>query len=175
MGGTGLCECGCGGHTRLAPQNNTKRGWKVGEPIRFLPGHNQRGKRSGSHHLDANGYIRVSVLSSPTNIYEHIVVAEKALGRKLPIKAQVHHVDEVRSNNRNNNLVICEDCAYHRLLHLRKEALEQCGNPNYRRCGFCCKFDDPGNLMPRKGQGSGQHHKCWAKYKRKRRNKHGRN
>lgn len=36
----GLCECGCGEKTRIAPQTDRKRGWVRGEPIRFKQGHN---------------------------------------------------------------------------------------------------------------------------------------
>src|SRR3990167_9989532 len=48
----------------------------------------------------------------------HILVAEKALGRPLPEGVEVHHHDENRQNNSNSNLVICQDVAYHRLLHV---------------------------------------------------------
>jgi hypothetical protein len=35
----GLCECGCGSTTRLAPYTDSARGWVKGEPLRFLRGH----------------------------------------------------------------------------------------------------------------------------------------
>jgi hypothetical protein len=35
----GLCQCGCGGKTRLAPQRNGRLGWVKGEPIPCLPHH----------------------------------------------------------------------------------------------------------------------------------------
>jgi hypothetical protein len=38
----GLCECGCGQPTRLAPMTDRKRGWVKGEPIRFVHGHHRR-------------------------------------------------------------------------------------------------------------------------------------
>ena len=63
-------------------------------------------------------------------VLEHIVIAEKALGKYLPAGAEVHHVDSVRDNNANTNLVICQDSKYHRLLHTRKRVYEAGGNPN---------------------------------------------
>lgn len=51
---------------------------------------------------------------------EHIVLAEKALGRPLPKGAKVHHMNEVPWDNHTYfNLVICPDQAYHMLLHKR--------------------------------------------------------
>ena len=42
MSATGLCECGCGERTPLAPQTNTQRGWVRGEPLRFVNHHASR-------------------------------------------------------------------------------------------------------------------------------------
>jgi hypothetical protein len=77
---------------------------------------------------------------------EHIVLAEKALGKKLPVGAQVHHVDYNRSNNGPFNLVVCPNQEYHYLLHVRTDAMLACGNPNFRKCRFCGQYDDPVNL-----------------------------
>jgi hypothetical protein len=38
----GLCQCGCGEPTTLAPQTSAARGWVVGMPVRFVSGHNGR-------------------------------------------------------------------------------------------------------------------------------------
>lgn len=35
----GLCQCGCGGRTLLAQQTRSDRGYRKGEPIRYLPNH----------------------------------------------------------------------------------------------------------------------------------------
>ena len=78
---------------------------------------------------------------------EYRLVAEKALGKPLPKSAVVHHVDYDEHNNDPSNLVICQDQAYHFMLHNRTNALEACGNPNYRKCGVCGEYGDPTNML----------------------------
>lgn len=68
---------------------------------------------------------------------QYRVIAERAFGKTLPKKAHVHHVDENGFNNRNNNLVICEDQCYHQYLHVRIRAYRETGNPNARKCSIC--------------------------------------
>lgn len=89
-------------------------------------------------------------------------VAEKALGRKLPEGAVIHHVDEDRSNNASSNLVICPDESYHRLIHVRMRAMKACGNPDYRVCVICGKYDDPGQMQLKRNNynGSYRHPMC---------------
>lgn len=36
----GFCRCGCGQKTKISPETNNAKGWKKGEPRRFLSGHN---------------------------------------------------------------------------------------------------------------------------------------
>lgn len=38
----GLCQCGCGESTRLAPYTSTRMGWRQGWPLRYVKGHNRR-------------------------------------------------------------------------------------------------------------------------------------
>lgn len=81
-----------------------------------------------------------------TTRYEHTAMAERAIGRPLPTGAQVHHVDGNKKNNAPSNLVICQDQAYHRLLHVRAATVRAGGDPNThkacRDCGSVKPFSD---------------------------------
>lgn len=83
---------------------------------------------------DAAGYVYVNETSEPVYAEteaqafmqmrkEHIVLAEKALGRPLPKGSQVHHVNSNKGDNGRGNLVICQDAKYHSLLHRRTRKL----------------------------------------------------
>lgn len=78
--------------------------------------------------------------------YEHIRIVEAVLGRKLPIGVRVHHVDYDGTNNAHSNLVVCPNESYHKLLHIRQAAMETCGNPDWRKCTHCQKYDDTANM-----------------------------
>lgn len=55
---------------------------------------------------------------------EHVMVAEKALGRRLKKGELVHHIDGDGQNNQNSNLLICST-GYHTRLHGRMSYLYQ--------------------------------------------------
>ncbi len=97
-------------------------------------------------------------------VCEHTLIAEKALGKKLPKGVVVHHVNEIKTDNRNSNLLICT-ITYHRLIHTRIEALKESGNANHRRCYLCRKYDDPNNLSFAK-RGKVYHKHCASEYVR---------
>src|ERR1017187_10399932 len=78
--------------------------------------------------------------------FDHVRIAERVLGRLLPLGAVVHHVDEDRLNNAHSNLVICPNRAYHNFLHQRIDALKACGNIDWRKCRRCHTYDDPINM-----------------------------
>lgn len=76
----------------------------------------------GEGTTNSGGYRVIPVEGKPT--YEHIHLAEKALGRKLPPSAIVHHTTRDRSDNHGPfKLVICPDQSYHMLLHYRAKIL----------------------------------------------------
>lgn len=92
------------------------------------------------------GYWRIQV--DGKSVRRHVHAAEKALGKKLPIGAKVHHVDEDRQNDSKTNLVVCPNDAYHALLHQRARAYDACGNANFARCYVCKTYSDPQTMKP---------------------------
>lgn len=122
-----LCECGCGLPAAIATRTNGRT--KKGQSCRFKAGHKGRSRT-------ATGYRK---RQTPRGvIWEHIVVAETVLGKRLPLGAEVHHVDGTRRNNAPANLVICQSHAYHGLLHVRARVVRAGGNPNTDRiCSRC--------------------------------------
>lgn len=91
----------------------------------------------GGRTYDPAGYVMLNV-GSRRPVQEHICIAQRALGRPLPRGAQVHHVNEVKDDNRPANLVICQDQAYHSLLHTLTKIRRAGGTPFVDRwCSFC--------------------------------------
>ena len=103
-------------------------------------------------------------------VLEHILICERVLGKPLPVGAEIHHVDGNGSNNQNSNLIICQDRAYHMLLHIKEHALKACGNSSWRRCSICKKHDSVDNLVYRNRNsrnGDSYHHNSCRKLYRK--------
>lgn len=135
---TGLCKCGCGEKTRPRWSSNARLGWTKGEPQDFVYRHKK--PTSEADRSQSGPYV----LTGPhTKLREHRMIAERVLGRSLPSSAQVHHIDGNGRNNVNNNLVICQDMSYHRLLHVRHEVLKAGGNPNTESICRGCKRPRP--------------------------------
>lgn len=61
-------------------------------------------------------------------VRSHRLRAEMALGRPLPPKAIIHHADGSKRDDA--PLVICQDHAYHMLLHRRMRVKALGGDPN---------------------------------------------
>lgn len=154
---TGFCECGCGAATRPARQSDSKRGYVKGQPYRFVPGHNQRLKRRTD-----GGYFAVyapQTIAGTKTV--HSLIAERALGRPLPRGAEVHHVDGNRQNNAHANLVICQDKAYHKLLHVRARIVRAGGNPNTEKiCCACQRLKALGEFNQRRAHSTGRQNIC---------------
>lgn len=71
--------------------------------------------------------------------FAHRIRAEKALRKELPLEAVVHHAND-------KVLIICQNEAYHKLLHRRERALKKSGHANYCLCNRCRGYDSPEHL-----------------------------
>ncbi len=124
--------------------------------------HNWRGGFTVSSH----GYLQIFLpdhqrASQTGYVYDHILRAEKALGKPLPQEAKVHHANGTKTGP----LVICQDEAYHQLLHRRMRALKACGHANWRKCSYCKQYDDPKNMFINKNKS--YHKECRNQHDRK--------
>lgn len=54
---SGLCMCGCGEPTPIAPQSSKKQGWVLGEPVRFIRGHQHRKPGIPDYIEEDHGYV----------------------------------------------------------------------------------------------------------------------
>lgn len=157
-----LCECGCGNPAPIAKKSNTKRGHIKGHPIRFISGHHNW---NGGKTYSGDGRLLINKTRHPRAnsvgfVRNSVLIAEKALGKFLDKKHPVHHFDNNTGNDKNRNLVICEDQAYHLLLHQRKRAYDACGNASWLKCYICQQYDDPKNLYIYPKGNSGYHKHC---------------
>ena len=103
-GNASLCECGCGGQTKVSTTTDARRGAVLGKPRRFLPGHNAR-SAPGPDYLEidmelstpcwiwqkgkTNGYGRIRVDGRP--VYAHRAYYQRFVG-PIPDGWVVHHL-----------------------------------------------------------------------------------
>lgn len=97
------------------------------------------------HHLAAvNGYA-----------YEHRLVAEKILGRRLRPGELVHHINGIKTDNRPENIEVCKSIAHHYLRHRKQSSNRRLPDEENKQLDCACgcgerflKFDKSGR--PRK-------------------------
>lgn len=129
----------CDGHHK-----RFKKGKPLEEPFQI----HKRGVITG---LSDGGYIKVRI--DGISKAEHVWMAINALGKDLPKGVEVHHINGIRWDNRPENLVICPDRAYHKLIDQRTKAFETCGHADWIKCYTCKQYDDPLNFIFRKNKG----------------------
>lgn len=130
-------------------------------------------QETGSLVTMGGGYL-TQTIGGETKLH-HVRVVEAAIGKCLPKGAEVHHVNEITSDNRPENLVVCPNRQYHMILHARQRALDASGHANWRKCSYCKEYDDPKNMtgLASRGQLLNRfyHKQCAAKDVRERKAK----
>jgi len=76
-----------------------------------------RCKPIGSTFVDYQGYVRVKIAEPNIWEREHRVVMAEHLGRSLLPTEVVHHINEVKADNRKENLQLFENQAEHQRHH----------------------------------------------------------
>jgi hypothetical protein len=121
--------------------------WNVGE---------KNGLWKGGRTITQHGYVLVRVgtdhhLADVRGYaYEHRLVAEEDLGRRLRPGEQVHHINGDTTDNRPENLKVAESYAHHRVYHRHNSNRRLPGSPNpITKCKCGCgqrfhKYDEWG-------------------------------
>jgi hypothetical protein len=107
-----------------------------------------------NRHITNKGYAKINMPSHPRadakgRVLEHIVIIEQTIGKYLPPQAVSHHVNEIRSDNRKSNLVLCNDVAYHQLLHVRLRSYKAVGKVGNHFCLTCKTWQSDNNFYLR--------------------------
>lgn len=129
----------------------------------------KRCSKTGAHNNNwnggrrrSNGYVLALVPDHPCAddkgyVEEHRLVAERMLGRILPREAVVHHINEIRDDNRPKNLMVLPNQSAHIALHneMRRIAALRAvgGDPAVHQLCTKCKTAKPFDEFHRSKKG----------------------
>jgi hypothetical protein len=154
----GYCYCGCGQRTTINEQTKIRDGYKKGEYRKYVRGHRFKNIHAINYKNGLGGYGKnhgYKYVYNPEHpkaskrgeVAEALMVIEYHLGKYLSKGAIIHHVDGNKLNNNPSNLMVCENRGYHRVIHRRMKALNECGHADWLKCEVCKKYDEPSNMF----------------------------
>ncbi len=94
-------------------------------------------------------------------------VVESMVGHIVGRGVNFHHIDHDREHDVWINIIPFEDQAAHSFFHARERAREACGNPGWRKCGYCHEYDDPENMYITPNGENAWHQECQNRYRRR--------
>jgi hypothetical protein len=77
---------------------------------------------NGGNYIDEHGYVQIYQGPLVKEKSEHVLIVERLLERKLKRSECIHHINGIKSDNRNHNLLVCSR-KYHTCLHHRMSQL----------------------------------------------------
>lgn len=110
--------------------------------MKTTPSQKRRTKlKVGESYKDSSGYIRTKLPTHPNAtkrgyVMQHRLVLEHHLGRYLTPTEQTHHKNQIRDDNRIENLQLCANSTEHNLIHRPRKKCSICDKPHFGR-GFC--------------------------------------
>lgn len=117
---------------RRKPLTGKELARKYGHQTRFKNGHKSLVIKRKKL-LTSDGYVYLYKPEHPSatkdgHIKEHRFVMEQYIGRYLTDIEIVHHINEIKTDNRIENLILCKDRAEHNSYHKSNLGVRQCND-----------------------------------------------
>jgi len=128
-------------------------GFKNGNKLGFKKGHNRNSGENNPRfkgRILRAGYWLVFKPNHPfcnkgKRVQEHRLIMEEHLGRHLTKKECIHHINEIKSDNRLENLMVFPDSASHTRYHALCRTENKTQSPTHsdtKPCPACMEMGD---------------------------------